>query len=107
MVKSKLVPAILVGAAVGAVVSMFDKNTRDHTVQTASKVKETVSYYSQNREELKSLIESKVQQAQSLYNSVDQNIQALIGSNEQGQSLPETITSLLTETKEAFSKKEQ
>ncbi|MER2000859.1 MAG: YtxH domain-containing protein [Lysinibacillus sp.] len=107
MVKSKLVPAILVGAAVGAVVSMFDKNTRDHTVQTASKVKETVSYYAQNREELQSLLETKVHQAQSFFNSAEQNIQAFLGSDEQGQSLPETITSLLTETKEAFSKKEQ
>jgi gas vesicle protein len=107
MVKSKLVPAILVGAAVGAVVSMFDKATRDHTVQTATKVKETVSYYAQNREELQTLIESKVQQAQKFYNSAEQNIQLFMGNNESGQSLPETITSLLSETKEAFSKKEQ
>lgn len=107
MVKSKLVPAILVGAAVGAIVSFFDKNTREHTIQTAAKVKETVTYYAQNSDELQSLVEAKVQQAQSLYSSAEQNIQALIGKDEQGQSFPETITALLTETKEAFSKKEQ
>lgn len=107
MSKSKLVPAILVGAAVGAVISLLDKNTRDHTVQTASKLKETVTYYANNREELQSLIDTKVQQAQSLYSSAEQNIQSFMGQDGSGQSLPETITALLTETKDAFSNKEQ
>lgn len=107
MAKSKLVPAILVGAAVGAVISLFDKNTREHTLQTATKMKETVSYYAQNREELQSLIETKVHQAQSLYQTAENNIQSFMGKEGAGQSLPETITALLTETKDAFSNREQ
>jgi gas vesicle protein len=105
MVRSKLVPSILVGAAVGAAISMLDKNTREHTVQTATKVKETVTYYVQNREELQTLIEAKVQQAQSVYNSTEQNIQALLSKDDSGQTLPKTITSLILETKETFSSK--
>lgn len=107
MSKSKLVPAILVGAAVGAVISLFDKNTREHTKETAAKLKETVSYYAENREELQGLIDSKVQQAQSLFSSAEQNIQSFMGSDSSGQSLPETIKDLLIETKDAFSNKEQ
>ena len=40
MTKSKLIPAIIIGAAVGAAISMFDRATREHTVETAKKAKE-------------------------------------------------------------------
>lgn len=105
MSKSKLIPAIFIGAAVGAVVSLVDKNTREQTVQSASKLKNMIAYYAQNREELKSLVETKVQQAQSFYSSVEQNIQSFTGKDGSGQSLPATITTLLTETKDVFSNK--
>ena len=107
MAKSKLMPAVLVGAVIGAVVSMLDKNTREHTAQTAVKVKETVTYYAQNRDELKNLVDSKVQQIQSLSGTVEQNIQSFLGDGADVKSLPETITSLLSETKDAFSKDQQ
>ena len=107
MAKSKLVPAVIIGAVVGAVVSMFDKKTREHTVQTASKVKETVVYYSQNHDELQNLIDTKMQQVQSISNTVEKNVQSFLGDGKEVKSLPETIFSLVSETKEAFSKNQQ
>ena len=52
IMKSKLLPFIAIGAVVGAAISMLDKKTRDHTVDTAKKAKETVTYYAENRDEL-------------------------------------------------------
>lgn len=107
MVKSKLLPFIAIGAVVGAAVSLMDKSTRDHTLETTKKVKDTVTYYAENRDELMALVEDKVGKAQSLYGSVNNNIQSLM--QEGGgdlQSLPGTIQSLVSETIQAFSKKD-
>lgn len=104
MTKSKLIPAVLIGAAVGAVVSMFDRTTREHTIETAKKAKETVAYYAQNSDELQRLVDSKLGEVQSLVSSAEQNISSFTGKADQTTSLPETIISLVTETKEAFSK---
>ena len=107
MTKSKLIPAIIIGAAVGAAISMFDRATREHTVETAKKAKETVTYYAQNSNELQQLVDSKMGQVQGLISSAEQNIQSFTGQANGTTSLPETIMSLLSETKEAFSKDEQ
>ena len=104
MAKSKLIPAVLLGALAGAVLSMLDKNTREHTIETSKKMKETVTYYAQNRDELVRLVETKVDQAQSVYASTQDNLTSIMEKVEDAKSLPETIMSLVTETKEAFSK---
>ena len=104
MVKSKLVPAVLLGALVGAAISMLDKSTREHTIETSKKIKDTVTYYAQNRDEFVQLVETKVDQAQSVYASTQENITSLMTKVEDAKSLPETIMSLVTETKDAFSK---
>ena len=104
MAKSKLIPAVLLGALVGAAISMLDKNTRQHTIETSKKMKDTVTYYAQNRDELLQLVETKVNQAQSMYASTQENITSLMTKVEDAKSLPETIKSLVTETKDAFSK---
>ena len=104
MAKSKLIPAVLLGALVGAAISMLDKNTRQHTMETSKKIKDTVTYYAQNRDELVQLVGTKVDQAQSLYASTQENLTSFMTKVEDVKSLPETIMSLVTETKEAFSK---
>lgn len=106
MVKSKLLPFIAIGALVGAAISMMDKTTREHTVETSKKVKDTVTYYAANKDELMILVESKVGQAQSLYSSVNDNVQSLMQNGNDIKTLPATIQSLVSETIEAFSKKE-
>ena len=104
MVKSKLIPAVLLGALAGAAISMLDKNTRLHTIETSKKVKDTVTYYAQNRDEFVQLVETKVDQAQSVYASTQENITSFMTKVEDAKSLPETVRSLVAETKEAFSK---
>ncbi|WP_413363651.1 YtxH domain-containing protein [Lysinibacillus sp. 3P01SB] len=104
MAKSKLIPAVLLGALTGAVISMLDKNTRQHTIETSKKIKETVTYYAQNSDELVQLIETKVEQAQNLYSSAQKNIDSIMSQVEDAKALPDTVMSMVTETKEAFTK---
>ena len=95
-----------IGAVVGAAISMLDKNTRDHPVETTKKVKETVTYYAENRDELVSLIETKLEQAQTVYSSVNENVQSLMQNGNDLKTLPSTIQSMVSETVEAFTKKD-
>lgn len=104
MAKSKLVPAVLLGALTGAIISMLDKETRQHTIDTSKKIKETVTYYAQNSDELVQLIETKVEQAQTFYSSAQKNMNSIMTQVEDAKALPETIMSMVTETKEAFAK---
>lgn len=103
--KSKLLPAIIFGALTGAALSMLDKDTRKHTAEATKKLKETISYYAKNREELQQLLEDKVQEATTLYNDMSSNIASIKSQVEDAKTLPNTVMSLLSETKDAFSTK--
>lgn len=105
--KSKLLPFIAIGAVTGAAISMLDKHTREHTVETVKKAKDTVTYYAENREELLTLVESKMEQAQSIYGTVNNSIQSIVQNENDIKQLPSTIQSMVTETIQAFSKKEE
>ena len=105
MAKSKLLPYVSIGAIVGAAISMIDKTTRDHTISTVKNAKNTVTYYAQNRGELENLITSKVEQIQTLYTNNQESINSVLTGIQDSKALPETVLSMVNETKEAFSKK--
>lgn len=104
MAKSKLIPSILIGAVVGAAISMFDTTTRQHTIKVTKKVKNNVTYYARNFDELHQVIETKLDQAKHLLATAEQNVNSFAGKTNNTTSLPETINTLLVETKEAFTK---
>ena len=102
MTKSKLVPFIAIGAVVGACISLMDKQTREHTVETMKLIKGKVSYYAKHTDELQLLIGSKVEQVQSFYTNTSDKINSLMTKAEDAKTLPSTIQSLVLETKDAF-----
>lgn len=99
MSESKLVKSIVVGAIVGAVISMFDRKTREHTIASTKKVKDTVVYYSKNREELQQIIEQKVDEAQELYDSASQNINSIVSKLDEVKEIPSAIQTIVKDTK--------
>ena len=105
--KSKLLPFVVIGAVVGATISMFDRQTREHTIETSKKVKDTVSYYAANPDELQQLIEDKVGQVQSFYSATSENINSLLAQVEDAKALPSTLQSMIMETKDVFFPKEK
>lgn len=106
MSQSKLCKAMITGALVGAVVSMFDRKTREHTIETTKKVKDTVVYYAKNRDELQNLINEKLETAIKVYENASENINYIVEKIDEVKEIPGTVQSLVSETKEAFSKEE-
>lgn len=103
MGRSKLLASIIVGAAVGAALSMLDRTTREKTIASTKRISETVSYYAANREELQELIQEKVTAAQSFYESASENVNMLIEKADEFKELPTTIQGMVSDTKNAFS----
>jgi len=103
MGKSKLCKAMITGAIVGACVSMFDRDTREHTIETAKKVKDKVVYYAKNREELQKCINEKIEAVQKLYENASDNVSLIVDKIDEVKEIPNTIQSMVTETKDAFS----
>ncbi|MGE7948699.1 YtxH domain-containing protein [Lysinibacillus sp. NPDC093688] len=103
MGRSKLLASIVVGAAVGAALSMLDRVTREKTVATTKKMKEAISYYAANREELQVLVEEKVLAAKVLCEGVTENVNAIVEKVDEFKELPSTIEGMINDTKSAFS----
>ncbi|TQR28060.1 YtxH domain-containing protein [Lysinibacillus sphaericus] len=103
MGRSKLLASIVVGATVGAALSMLDRTTREKTIASTKKMKEAISYYATNREELQVLVEEKVLATKVLCESVSENVNSIIDKVDEFKDLPSTIEGMINDTKSAFS----
>ena len=103
MGRSKLLASIVVGATVGAALSMLDRTTREKTIASTKKMKEAISYYAANREELQVLVEEKVLSAKVLCENVSENVNSIIDKVDEFKELPSTIEGMINDTKSAFS----
>lgn len=102
MSESKLFKSMVIGALTGAIISMFDRKTREHTIEMSKKVKDAVIYYAKNKDELQHLIEEKLDEVQDLYDSASENINTIVHKIQEVKELPNTIQSLVSDTKNAF-----
>lgn len=102
MKQSKLLASIVVGAALGAAISMFDRTTREKTIAATKRMKKTMGYYVSHRKELQNLIEEKVLAAKVLCDSVSENVNAIAEKIDEFKELPSTIQGMISDTKSAF-----
>lgn len=106
MSESKLLKSVVIGALTGALISMFDRKTREHTIETTKKLKDSVVYYAKNREQLQHLVEEKVDEIQELYEKASENVNLIVNKMEEVKEIPNSIQSIVNDTKQAFTKDE-
>ncbi|MDI7742627.1 YtxH domain-containing protein [Lysinibacillus fusiformis] len=107
MSESKLLKSVVSFVIAGAVISMFDRKTREHTIETTKKVKDRVVYYAKNRDELKQAIEQKVEAAQKIYVNASENINTIVSKIEEVKEIPENVQNIVKETKSELNKPEK
>lgn len=102
MSQNKLMTGLLVGAAVGIIVSLFDRNTRNDVMQKSKNVSEKTKYYANNTDELKSAVQQQANKFQNLYERVSEDA-SYVGSkvNELKELTPQ-VKEMAMDTKEAF-----
>lgn len=106
MSESKLFKSIAIGAIAGAVISMFDRKTREHTIEATKKVKERVVYYANNRDELQQIIDQKVEAAQKIYVKSSENINTIVSKIGEVKEIPDSVQTIVKETKSELNKPE-
>lgn len=102
MSQNKLMTGLLVGAAVGIVISLLDSNTRNDVIQKSKKATSSAKYYASNRDELMNAFQQQTERAQNLYSRISEDA-SYVGSkvNELKEMSPQ-VKEMALETKEAF-----
>ena len=103
MSESKLLKSMLLGALVGGAISMLDRKTREHAMETTKKVKDSIVYYAKNKEELQQLIEEKMEVVQTVYETATDNVSEMVNKFEEVKEIPSTIQNMVNDTKQALS----
>lgn len=102
MSQNKLFVGLLVGAAVGVIISLFDRSTRQDVVQKSKSLSDNVSYYAKNREELVSKVQQQTEKVQNLYARVSEDASYVGDKVNQLKELTPQVKDMALETKHAF-----
>lgn len=106
MGKSKLFKFMAIGALVGATISMFDRKTREHTIETTKKVKDTIVHYAKNQDQLQEFMSEKLEVVQNIYENVQDTVVGIVDKIDEVKEIPSAVKGVVNETKTAFSKSE-
>ncbi|MFP3324284.1 YtxH domain-containing protein [Planococcus sp. SIMBA_160] len=108
MSENKLMTGIVVGAAVGALVSLLDRNTREDVMDKSKRASDNAKYYASNKDELKSAFKEQAERAQNLYARISEDAAYVGGKVEQVKKLVPEVKEVaqdargaVMETKEA------
>ncbi len=99
---NKLVRGMFVGALVGAVVSLLDKQTRDDVIETSKSISSKLKGFVEDPTALTTEVREKIDTVKDTIHEVSEDIAFI---NEKVKELKETtpqVVSLLQETKERF-----
>jgi gas vesicle protein len=97
-----MLKGLLVGAAVGVIVSLFDRNTRNDVMNKSKKASSNAKYYAQHRDELVSSAKQQAEKVQNLYSRISEDA-AYVGEKvNELKDLTPHVKEMALETKEAF-----
>lgn len=102
MSKNKLMTGLLVGAAVGVIISLFDRNTRNDVIQKSKSVSDNAKYYASNTDELKSAVQQQATKFQNLYERVSEDASYVGEKVNELKDLAPQVKEMALDTKEAF-----
>ncbi|WP_033542334.1 YtxH domain-containing protein [Planococcus sp. CAU13] len=102
MSQNKLMTGLLVGAAVGVIISLFDRNTRNDVMQKSKRVSENAKYYASNKDELKSAVQQQATRFQNLYERVSEDASYVGEKVNELKELTPQVKEMVADTREAF-----
>lgn len=102
MAGSKLGKFLILGALIGAAVSMFDRSTREQVTRKSKGFLSDVNFYSKNPDILKMKLEEKREKYQAVYEQLAGDANYVKGQVEELKTLTPQVKELVVNTKEAF-----
>lgn len=102
MSQNKLLTGLLVGAVMGVLVSLFDRNTRNDVVNKSKKLSSNAQYYASNPDELKTAVQQQAGKVQNLYSRIQEDASYVGSKVNELKDLTPQVKEMALETKEAF-----
>lgn len=102
MGKSKFGIFMMLGAVIGAIVSLFDRSTRDQVTRTSKNVLSDVRFYSKNPDILKQKAKQKTDKIQSMYEQFSGDAMYIKEKVEELKVLSPQVKDIVVDTKETF-----
>ena len=93
---------IIVGALTGAIVSMFDRGTRNQVVKKSNDLISEMKFYSKNPDVLKWKLEDKKKKYTSIFEQLSGDVTYIKERVEELKTLTPQVKGLVMDTKEAF-----
>lgn len=103
MNKNKMGQYIIIGAVVGAFVSLFDRNTREQVIAKTNVFVSDVRFYTSNPDVLKSKVQEKTEKYQSIYEQFSNDATYLKEKVDELKQLSPQVKEMVVNTKDAFS----
>ena len=102
MTNNKLGKYILCGALLGAVLSLFDRGTRDQMKRRSKGFASDITFYTKNPTILKLKTKEKGDKLQSIYEQLSGDVLYIKEKVEELKLLSPQVKGLVTETRDAF-----
>lgn len=102
MSNSKFGKFIFYGALTGAILSMFDRSTRNQMVKNSNNLLTDMKYYSKNPDVLKWKLEEKKEKYQSVFKQLSGDASYIKEQVEELKTLSPQVKDLVMDTKDAF-----
>lgn len=102
MGSSKLGKFIIFGALTGAVISMFDRSTRDHMAKKSKAAASEIRFYSKNPDVLKWKMQEKKEKLETVYEQLSGDVLYIKEQVEELKTLTPQVKELMINTKDAF-----
>jgi TRAP-type mannitol/chloroaromatic compound transport system substrate-binding protein len=99
---NKLGKFIIMGAMVGAAVSMFDRSTRRQVSERSRGLAKEIRFYSRNQDILRWKLQEKKEKYQSVYEQLAGDVTYIKKQIEELKALTPQVKELVVDTKDAF-----
>ncbi|MDM8147010.1 YtxH domain-containing protein [Priestia megaterium] len=103
--RNKLVEGIVIGAIIGGVVSLFDKETRSSVIQGSKKLKDKTTTLIQHPELVTDTVKEKYETIRTTIEQVSEDVSFVAGKVEKLKETTPQVMEIVNDTKEAFVEK--
>lgn len=93
---------MFLGAAIGAAISLFDRETRKSVIESCKKGTKEVSYYVLHPNEMAEKVKDKTEQLRASVEQISEDISYITGKVEELKETAPAVADIVKETKEAF-----
>lgn len=102
MGENKFRKYVILGALLGAAVSLLDRNTREQVSRKTRAIVSDIGYYSRHPDSLRWKLKEKKEKYQSVYDQLSEDVTYIKQQVEELKVLTPQVKDLVVNTKEAF-----